>query len=62
MSPVTGVVAEVNEKLTSTPKIINSNPEGDGWFAKIKVEGTSEFDALLDEAGYKALVEDEGEH
>ncbi|KAI5301688.1 glycine cleavage system H-protein subunit [Ascosphaera pollenicola] len=62
MSPVTGVVSEINEALTATPKTINNKPESDGWFAKIKVEGTQEFDALLDEAGYKALVEEEGDH
>ncbi|KAI5284043.1 glycine cleavage system H-protein subunit [Ascosphaera aggregata] len=62
MSPLSGSVSEVNENLSASPKLINSKPESDAWFAKINVADEKEFDALMDEAKYKALIEEEGEH
>ncbi|KAI5287295.1 glycine cleavage system H-protein subunit [Ascosphaera acerosa] len=62
MSPVGGTVVEVNEALAAEPKVVNSSPEGEAWFARIKMEDTAEFDALLSEEKYQALVAEEGEH
>ena len=35
-SPVTGSIVEINQLLEDTPEIINSDPYGDGWIARIK--------------------------
>jgi len=39
-TPVDGTIVEVNDKLTTSPDLINKDPYGNGWVAKIKVSGT----------------------
>ena len=55
--PVTGVVAAVNDALGDTPELINSDPYGDGWILEVSLADPSEIEALLDGAGYRAMVE-----
>ena len=43
---------EGNAALASTPETVNADPEGEGWFAKIKVADASAIDALMDRAAY----------
>lgn len=52
-SPVTGSVTEVNSGLVSNPELLNSDPYGSGWIAKITL--TSAPDSLLSAAEYSAL-------
>ncbi len=56
-SPVGGTVVEVNEALNNNPEKINEDPSGDGWVYKIKPADSNEFEALMDDAAYDALVE-----
>lgn len=56
-SPVGGTVVEVNEELNDNPEKINEDPVGDGWVYKIKPADNSEFDSLMDDAAYNALIE-----
>ena len=56
-APVSGEVVEANDKLTDAPETVNEAPEGEGWFAKIKLSDASELDALMDEAAYKAFCD-----
>jgi len=58
-SPVSGEIIEVNEKLKDEPSIINNDPYGEGWIAKVKMENPEEINALLDHTAYKKLVEEE---
>ena len=58
MSPLSGVIVEANNALESTPATINKSPEGEGWFAKIKIQDSSELDNLMDASAYKAFTED----
>ena len=53
-SPVTGSVTEVNSALVSNPELLNSDPYGAGWIAKITL--TSAPDSLLSAAEYSALT------
>lgn len=55
-APVAGRVTEVNDKLTSKPELINSDPYGEGWIMKLEMAGDLPSD-LLDEAGYKKVTE-----
>jgi glycine cleavage system H protein len=55
-SPVAGRVTAVNDKLTSTPELVNSDPYGDGWILKLELAGELPSD-LLDEAGYRKVTE-----
>jgi len=52
-SPVAGTVTEVNEDLSSSPEIVNSDPFGAGWLLKVQV---AELPELLDKAAYDALT------
>ena len=56
-SPVTGLVIEGNPALEDDPALVNSPPEGDGWFFKLTITQPGELDALMDEAAYKAFCE-----
>lgn len=56
-APVDGEIVEVNETLTSDPALINQAAESDGWLFKMKLSDEGQLTSLLDEAGYKALVE-----
>ena len=51
-SPVSGEVIEANDALGDDPSLINADPEGEGWFARIKVSDASQLDALMDQAAY----------
>lgn len=56
-APVAGVVTSANEALDATPELLNSDPYGDGWICTIEMSDPSEYDALLDAGGYRALTE-----
>jgi glycine cleavage system H protein len=54
--PLSGEVTEVNDALRSDPSLANTDPLGQGWFFKVKLEDKSSFDKLMDEAAYAELV------
>lgn len=58
-SPVSGEVVEVNETLGDTPEVVNSDPYGDGWIARVKLSTPTELDDLLDAEAYTAVAEDD---
>lgn len=60
IAPVTGVVIEVNEDLAESPEIINEDPYGKGWIAKVEIEDPSELDELMDAGEYARFIEEEG--
>ena len=55
-APVTGTVTEGNGALDGDPALVNTDPEGDGWFFKLTLADPSELDSLMDETAYKAFV------
>lgn len=55
-SPVSGTIVEVNESLSDSPEVVNTDPTGDGWFYKVKMSDPAELESLLDEQAYKDLV------
>lgn len=57
ISPVSGVVCEINEELDDSPENLNSDPYG-AWI--IKVENVTEEEELLDAAAYGAFCAEEG--
>ncbi len=54
--PISGEVIELNEKLESEPELVNSDPYGDGWMVKIKIDNISQLDELLDLDGYESIT------
>ena len=55
-SPVGGTIMEINESLVDTPEKVNEDPMGEGWIYKVAVENRIEWESLMDEAAYAALV------
>ena len=56
-APITGEVTEANGALEDDPALVNTAPEGDGWFFKLTIADTSQLEGLMDEAAYKAFVD-----
>jgi glycine cleavage system H protein len=54
--PVAGKITEVNEAAVEEPAIINKDPYGSGWLAKIEVADPGELGKLMDAAGYAAFI------
>lgn len=56
-SPVSGEVVEANPALSDDPALVNTDPQGEGWFFKLKLSDPSELDGLMDEAAYNAFLD-----
>ncbi|NTE86385.1 glycine cleavage system protein GcvH [Agrobacterium rubi] len=54
--PLDGEITEINQAIVDDPSLVNSDPQGAGWFFKLKLANASDADALLDEAAYKELI------
>ena len=52
-APVSGEVTEGNQAVADDPSLVNSDPEGEGWFFKLKLDNPGELDGLMDEAAYR---------
>ena len=55
-APVSGEVVEGNPALGDDPSLINRDPEGEGWFFKLKLSDPSELEGLMSEADYREWV------
>ena len=55
-SPVGGEVIEGNPAIADDPAMINRDPEGEGWFFKLKLDDPGEVEGLMDEAAYREWV------
>jgi len=55
-SPVGGEIIEVNESLESSPETINSDPYGDGWLVKVKIEDRGTLDETVDSGKYAEIA------
>lgn len=54
--PITGEIIEFNESLESSPEVVNTDPYGDGWIVKVKVQNVEELEDLLSPEAYKDLI------
>jgi len=54
--PIAGEVVEINPKLESTPELVNSDPYGEGWMIKIKINNLSDAEGLLTTELYISLI------
>ncbi len=59
VSPVSGVIVEVNEDIDRSPEIINEDPYGNGWLVVIKLSDTSELDDLMSKEEYERFLKEE---
>ena len=56
-APLSGEVIEINQSIVDDPAKVNDDPQGAAWFVKLKASKPGEVDAMMDDAAYKAFVE-----
>jgi len=56
-APVSGQVTQSNGALGDAPETVNEDPEGAGWFCKIKLSDAGQLSAMMDAAAYKTFCE-----
>jgi glycine cleavage system H protein len=61
-APVGGEVVAVNDKLTTEPGLVNTEPTGNGWLFKMRITNAIELNTLLDEEAYKNQISTDDGH
>ncbi len=56
-APADGEVTAVNDALEGEPELVNTSAESDGWLIKLKLKDASQLQGLMDDAAYKAHLE-----
>ncbi len=56
-APIDGEVTDINDEIVSDPSLVNADPEGNGWFAKIRAWKDEDLAKLMDKATYDAFCE-----
>jgi glycine cleavage system H protein len=56
-APVSGEVIEGNQALVDDPALVNSDPEGAGWFFRLRLSDQGELNGLMDAEAYKAFCD-----
>jgi glycine cleavage system H protein len=59
ISPLSGEVIAVNQKVVEAPETVNEDPYGDGWLVRIRLSDPGEADSLLDAAAYKQILDEQ---
>jgi glycine cleavage system H protein len=54
--PLAGAITEVNPNLNNNPELVNSDPYGEGWMVKMKLNNIADVDTLMDAAAYQNMV------
>lgn len=54
--PVKGTITELNPALAGKPESVNTDPYGEGWMVKMKIDNPADVQALLDAAAYEAIA------
>jgi len=57
-APVSGQVTECNQSIVDDPSKINSDPENQAWFFKIKIKNKSEMDSLMNKEEYEKFAKE----
>lgn len=55
-SPVSGTVTAVNDALTASPALLNTDPFGEGWIFQIKIEAGEDIEHLKSAAQYREQI------
>jgi glycine cleavage system H protein len=56
ISPLSGEVVAVNQRVVDAPETVNEDPYGDGWLVRVRVSEPSEVESLLDVEAYRELL------
>jgi glycine cleavage system H protein len=55
-APIEGEVTEINAALEEDPALVNTAPEGEGWFFRMTIADASQLDGLMDAEAYQAFI------
>ena len=55
-SPISGEVTENNQDIVSDPSLVNQDPEGNGWFFKVKVANADQINELMTKDEYDKFL------
>ena len=55
-APVSGEVIEINDNLDSNPDLVNSDPYGEGWIVKVKIDNNDEINELMNYDEYQEYI------
>jgi glycine cleavage system H protein len=55
-APLDGEITEVNQAIVQDPSLVNSDPQGAGWFFKMQLKNVADADDLMDESAYKDMI------
>jgi glycine cleavage system H protein len=58
ITPLSGEVIEINQKVVDAPETVNEDPYGEGWLVRIRLSDLAEADSLLDADSYRQLLEE----
>lgn len=58
-APVSGTIVAVNQALEDAPELLNDDPYGKGWIARLEAEDASEWEELLTGEEYEEFVRQE---
>jgi glycine cleavage system H protein len=56
-APVDGEIVEPNPALGDDPSLVNTDPEGEGWFFRLRLSDPSQLEGLMDSDSYKAFTD-----
>ncbi len=56
-APITGEVIEANEALEGDPALVNTAPEGEGWFFRMTIADKGELEGLMDAGAYQSFCD-----
>ena len=59
-TPVSGEVVENNQAIVDDPGKVNSDPENDAWFFKLKIKDKAELDSLMNKDEYDKFAKESG--
>lgn len=54
--PLDGEITAINDAIVQDPSLVNSDPQGEGWFFKLRLKDLSTLEALLDETAYHSSI------
>jgi glycine cleavage system H protein len=57
-APVSGTVTEGNQAVVDEPSLVNTDPEGEGWFFRLTLSDTHELNGLMNAEQYQAYCAD----
>jgi glycine cleavage system H protein len=57
-APIGGEIIEINEALDEDPALVNTDPYGEGWMVRVRIDDATELDSLLSPEEYREIVGD----